>query len=50
MALCSVARPCKTAYLQLLVGASAGEQPVVIVDPKGSRALAGAVRAQGGQV
>jgi hypothetical protein len=36
----------KTTFLQLLVEASAGQQPVVIVDPKGSPALAD----HGGQV
>jgi hypothetical protein len=40
----------KTTFLQLLVEASAGQQPVVIVDPKGSPALADTVRAHGGQV
>jgi hypothetical protein len=40
----------KTTYLQVLVDASAGQQPVVIVDPKGSPALADTVRAHGGQV
>src|SRR5215210_7423681 len=40
----------KTTYLQLLVEASTGRQPVVIVDPKGSPALAETVRDHGGQV
>jgi len=40
----------KTTLLQLLVEAAAGQQPVVIVDPKGSPALAETVRAHGGQV
>jgi len=40
----------KTTFLQLLVEASAGQQPVVIVDTKGSPALADTVRAHGGQV
>jgi hypothetical protein len=40
----------KTTFLELLVEASAGRQPIVIVDPKGSPALAAAVRAQGGMV
>src|SRR5437660_1253924 len=40
----------KTTFLQLLVEASAGRQPVVIVDPKGSPALADTVREHGGQV
>src|SRR5881397_3254290 len=40
----------KTTFLQLLVEASAGQQPVVVVDPKGSSALADTVRAHGGQV
>jgi hypothetical protein len=39
-----------TTFLQLLVEASAGQQPVVIVDPKGSPALVDTVRAHGGQV
>jgi len=40
----------KTTFLQLLVEACAGQLPVVIVDPKGSPALADTVRAHGGQV
>jgi Type IV secretion-system coupling protein DNA-binding domain len=40
----------KTTFLQLLVEASAGQQPVVIVDPKGSPALVETVRAHGGQI
>jgi hypothetical protein len=40
----------KTTFLQLLVEAAAGQQPVVIVDPKGSPALEATVRAHGGQV
>src|SRR5215210_2975595 len=40
----------KTTFLQLLVEASAGVRPVVVVDPKGSPALAETVRAHGGQV
>src|SRR5437899_4520643 len=40
----------KTTFLQLLVEAAGGQQPVVIVDPKGSPALADTVRAHGGQV
>ncbi|MCA1647263.1 MAG: type IV secretory system conjugative DNA transfer family protein [Chloroflexi bacterium] len=40
----------KTTFLQLLIEASAGQQPVVVVDPKGSPALAETVRAHGGQV
>jgi DNA helicase HerA-like ATPase len=40
----------KTTALQLLVEASADQVPVVIVDPKGSPALADTVRAYGGQV
>jgi hypothetical protein len=40
----------KTTFLQLLIEASAGRLPVVIVDPKGSPALAETVRAHGGQV
>src|ERR1700716_915088 len=40
----------KTTFLQLLVEAAAGQTPVVIVDPKGSPALADTVRAHGGQV
>lgn len=40
----------KTTFLQLLVEASAGQQPVVIVDPKGSPSLEETVRAHGGQV
>ncbi|MCA1645527.1 MAG: hypothetical protein LC797_08705 [Chloroflexi bacterium] len=40
----------KTTFLQLLVEASAGRMPVVVVDPKGSPALEATVRAHGGQV
>ena len=40
----------KTTFLQLLVEASADRLPVVLVDPKGSPALADTVRAHGGQV
>jgi hypothetical protein len=40
----------KTTFLQLLVEASAGRQPVIIVDPKGSPALADTVRSNGGLV
>jgi hypothetical protein len=40
----------KTTLLQLLVEAAAGQMPVVIVDPKGSPALADTVRGHGGQV
>src|SRR5215210_251325 len=40
----------KTTFLQLLVEASAGVRPVVVVDPKGSPALAETVRSHGGQV
>src|SRR6266566_7035232 len=40
----------KTTMLQLLVEAAAGQQPVVIIDPKGSPALAETVRTHGGQV
>jgi len=40
----------KTTFLQLLIEASAGQQPVVVVDPKGSPALEATVRAHGGQV
>src|SRR6266566_5226139 len=40
----------KTTFLQLLVEASAGQVPVVVLDPKGSPALADTVRAHGGQV
>jgi hypothetical protein len=40
----------KTTLLQLLVEASAGRVPVVIVDPKGSPALEATVRAHGGIV
>jgi hypothetical protein len=40
----------KTMFLQLLVEASADQVPVVIVDPKGSPALADTVRVHGGQV
>ena len=40
----------KTTFLQLLVEAAADQTPVVIVDPKGSPALADTVRAHGGQV
>jgi hypothetical protein len=40
----------KTNFLRLVVEAAAGQQPVVIVDPKGSPALEASVRALGGQV
>jgi len=40
----------KTTFLQLLVEASAGQQPVVVVDPKGSPALVETVRTHGGIV
>jgi hypothetical protein len=40
----------KTTFLQLLVEAATDQVPVVIVDPKGSPALAETVRAHGGQV
>src|SRR5260221_7130145 len=40
----------KTTFLQLLVEAAAGQQQVMIVDQKGSRALAETVRAHDGQV
>src|SRR6266702_7411986 len=40
----------KTTFLQLLVEASADQVPVVVLDPKGSPALADTVRAHGGQV
>jgi DNA helicase HerA-like ATPase len=40
----------KTRFLQLLVEASAGRMPVVIVDPKGSLALEQTVRAHRGLV
>jgi HNH endonuclease/TraM recognition site of TraD and TraG len=40
----------KTNFLQLLVEAAAGRMPIVVVDPKGSPALAETVRAHGGQV
>src|SRR5215210_7641549 len=40
----------KTTFLQLLVEASVGVPPVVVVDPKGSPALADTVRAHGRQV
>ncbi len=40
----------KTTFLQLLVEASVGRLPVVVLDPKGSPALADTVRAHGGQV
>jgi hypothetical protein len=40
----------KTSFLQLLVEASAGRVPVVIVDPKGSPALEETVRAHDGVV
>jgi hypothetical protein len=40
----------KTTLLQLLVEDAAGQQSVIIVDPKGSPALAETVRAYGGQV
>jgi hypothetical protein len=39
----------KTTFLQLLVEASAGQMPVVVLDPKGSPALAETVRAHGGE-
>src|SRR5215207_11263378 len=42
--------PAKTTFLQLLVEASAGRMPVVVVEPKGSPALAETVRAHGGVV
>jgi len=45
---CSAALSGKTTFLELLVEASAGRQPIILVDPKGSPALAAAVRAQGG--
>src|SRR4029453_1165637 len=40
----------KTTFLQLLVEAAAGRMPCVVVDPKGSPALAETVRAHGGVV
>jgi hypothetical protein len=40
----------QTTFLQLLVEAAAGRMPVVVVDPKGSPALADTVRAHGGVV
>jgi len=40
----------KTTFLQLIVESAAGRMPVVIVDPKGSPALADTVRMHGGQV
>src|SRR5712691_13337790 len=40
----------KTTFLQLLIEASVGRLPVVVLDPKGSPALADTVRAHGGQV
>jgi Helicase HerA, central domain len=40
----------KTTFLQLLIEASSGRLPVVVVDPKGSPALADSVRAHGGLV
>jgi len=40
----------KTTFLQLLVEASVGCLPVIVLDPKGSPALADTVRAHGGQV
>jgi hypothetical protein len=40
----------KTMFLRLLIEAAAGQQPVVIIDPKGSPALEATVRAHGGQV
>jgi hypothetical protein len=38
----------KTTFLELLVEASADQMPVVVLDPKGSPALADTVRAYGG--
>jgi nucleoside-triphosphatase THEP1 len=40
----------KTTFLELLVEANAGRMPVVVVDPKGSPALAETVRSHGGLV
>jgi hypothetical protein len=40
----------KTTFLQLLIEASAGRMPVVVLDPKGSPVLANTVRALGGLV
>jgi hypothetical protein len=40
----------KTTFLQLLIEANAGRMPVVVVDPKGSPALASTVQAHGGVV
>lgn len=40
----------KTTFLQLLIEASAGQLPIVVLDPKGSPALEETVRAHGGQV
>jgi len=40
----------KTTFLELLIEASAGRQPVVVVDPKGSPALEATVRAHNGIV
>src|SRR4051794_30469944 len=40
----------KTTFLQLLIEATAGRMPVVIVDPKGSPALEATVREHGGIV
>jgi hypothetical protein len=40
----------KTMFLQLMVEACAGRMPVVVVDPKGSPALAATVRAHAGLV
>ena len=40
----------KTTFLQLVVEASAGRLPIVVVDPKGSPALEETVRAHGGIV
>jgi DNA helicase HerA-like ATPase len=40
----------KTTFLQLLVEASAGRMPVVVIDPEGSPALAETLSARGGVV
>lgn len=40
----------KTTLLELILEARAGQEPVVMLDPKGSRRLADRVRALGGQV
>ncbi len=40
----------KTTFLELLVEANVGRQPVVLLDPKGSARLAARVHALGGQV